>query len=122
MPDDTFAARLFILRQKVCRSRKSDLRNILFDLLFGHADPVILNGERFRILVDPHVDAVAALIRSAFAHIGKFFELCDRVRRVGDDLTDKNIFIRIQPLFDDGHHVFAGDLNISLFSHINTSV
>ena len=111
MPDDPVSARFFILGKKVRRARKSDLR-------------VVLNGQRLCVFVDGDFQAIvfAALIFRRFAHLDEFFKFGNGVYAVRHDLPQKDVFVRIKPLFYDRHHVFAGDLNISLFSHINTSL
>ena len=70
MPDDAVAACLFVFIDEIRSARKSDLRDVLFHLVFGHADAVVLNGQRLCVFVDGDFQAIvfAALIFRRFAH------------------------------------------------------
>ena len=116
MADNPVPTRFFIFVDEVCGTGKRDLSDILFDFLFRHADSVILNGQGPGFGVRRYRDAVL-LLRSGFSEIDKFFMLGDRVLSVCDDLPEEDVLFRIQPLFDDGHHVFAGNADITLFFH-----
>ena len=52
-----------------------------------------------------------------FAHIDELFMFRDGINAVGHDFSQKYVLIRVQPLFDYGHHIFAGYLNFSLLFH-----
>ena len=121
VPDDAFAARLLVLFQKVGRARKGDLGDVLFHLLLVHADAVVFHAQCAGVFVDGDLDAVLRIVCRGLAEIDELFEFRDGVDAVCHDLAQKNVLIRIQPLFDDGHHVFAGYTDVALFSHINTS-
>ena len=122
MTDDAVAARLFVLCEKVGRAGKGDLRDILLDFFLRHAEAVVLDGQRFSVLIDGNFNAEFTVKGGSLANIRQLFILRNRVDTVRNDFAEKNIFVLIEPFFDDGHHVFAGYANITLFRHINTSL
>ena len=107
VPDDPVSARFFVFFEEIRRARKGDLRDIALDLLLAHADPVVLDGEGARLLVRGDGDLERLVSRLGFADVDEFLKFRDRVRRVRDNLAQKDVLIRIQPFFNDGHHVFA---------------
>ena len=107
MSDDPFSARLFVLGKKICRAGKCDLRNVFFYLVLGHADAVVLHGKRLGILIYRDLDAELAVKLGSFPHFSKFFVFRNGIRTVCNDLAQENILVRVQPFFDNRHHVFA---------------
>ena len=115
MADDAALGVLLIavLLEEFLRAGKRDLVDILVHLFGGHADAVIDEPQLALILVGLDRHAVFDLR----VGIGDF-TLCDRVAAVGDQLADKNIFIGIQPLFDDGHDILRMNGNVAGRRHI----
>ena len=114
--DDALSARFFVFFEEVRSTREGDLRDVFFHFLFGHTDAVVFDGQRSRLVVRRDDDPIAFVFRS-FAERDELFILRDGIRCVGDDLPQKDVLIRIQPLFDDGHHIFACDPDIALSFH-----
>ena len=107
MSDDSVAVRFFVFRDKIRCTGKGDLSNIFFNLLFRHADPVIFYGERLCLFVHRNLNAVFFIRCRSLAKLDQFFKLCNGVNAVGNDFSEENILVGIEPFFDDGHHVFA---------------
>ena len=82
------------------RAGERDLIDVGLDLVLGHAHAVVNEAELARGLIHLHVDG-AALRGGAVHHA----QLGDRVAAVGNDLADEDIFIGIQPFFDDWHDI-----------------
>ena len=122
--DDAVRAILrLVLFQKLLCAGERHLRDVLFDLLRGHADAVVAKGERVLLGIGHHVDApgVFALALGQFrlAHGEKTLHLAHRVAAVGDHFAHKYILVGIQPFFDDWHDVLRIDGDRALFSHVN---
>ena len=81
------------------------------------ADAVIGDGERAGFFVAGDVHAVI-FIGGHIALERKYLVFGDCVAGVGNQLADENVFIRIQPLFDDGHDILCMNGNIAFFSHV----
>ena len=105
-----------ILLQKFLRAGKRDLTDVFLDFVRGHADAVVRHGQRARILVAYHVHAVR-LARRLFAARDQHLVFRNGVAAVGNDLSQKNIFIGIQPLFNHGHDILCMNGNAAFFSH-----
>ena len=77
MADNAAAALVFalVLLYKVERARKGDAADVLFDLLLRHADAIVGNGERFRVLVDFDVNAEVLAREVGFAEGSEPFQL-----------------------------------------------
>ena len=71
-----------------------DGADVLDDLLFGHADAVVADGQRFGVFVDAQADLpFAGEFRRGQALEAR---LVDRVRRVCNEFAQKNIPVRVQ--------------------------
>ena len=111
------AARLFIFGKEVGGTGKCYLSYVVFYLVGGHTYAVIFNGERFCVFIYRNLYAKFLAGVGNFAHIDKFFILGYGVGAVGDYLSQKDVFIGIEPLFDYGHHIFAGNFYIAFSFH-----
>ena len=89
--------------------------SLLYRFIYSFHMPVF-------IFINGYFDAILSVKNRSFAHIRQFPVFCDRINAVSHDLAQKNVFIRIEPFFDNGHHILAGYANVTLFSHINTSL
>ena len=118
MPDDSVAGSLFVFLQEIFRARKRNLRDVLFNFFFRHADAVIFDGQRFRRFVGSYVDSVVfrgIVCGLYFTHFHKFLVFRNRIHAVRNNFAKEYILIGIQPLFDNRHHIFAGNTDFSLF-------
>ena len=103
-----FRRLVLILLKELGGAGESDLCDILFHFIRGHAESVIdkLHGLLFRI--DDHFDLRLISFREfIFSHHIQFLQLRDRVASVGNHLTDKDIMIRINPFLYDRKYIFA---------------
>ena len=108
-----------VLLHKVRRTGEGHLGDVLHDLVAGHAKAVVDELDRSGLRVGDHVHAVfGVLLDLRFATVHKPLQLADRVTAVGHQFADKDVFIGIQPLLDDGHDVFCIDGYGSLSKHV----
>ena len=111
MTDNVILVRLVFIFFKECsRTGKRDLCNILFHLVSRHAKSGIRKADSLRFRIDYHVDGILMIIRIlVLAHDLKLVQLRDRVTRIRDHFTHKDIVIRIQPLLNNRKHILAVD-------------
>ena len=101
---------LGVLGDEVGRAGEGHLGDVLDDLLLGHADAVVDEGERALLRIGDHVDAVGRIVlRLGLAVVYQPAILADGVAAVGDELAHEDVFIGIQPLLDDGHDILGVD-------------
>ena len=125
MTDDlVLAGLIFILVQEVDRTGKCDLVDVFFDLFLVHTDTVIDHADRFlgRVDDDGYLECLV-VAEFRLAHHGELLQFGDRVTAVGDELTDEDVMVGIEPFLDDREDVFAADGKVSLlgfrcFCHI----
>ena len=115
MPDDpgVFGA-VLVLFQEIAGAGEGDLVDILFYLVAGHADAVVLKaqGARFLVGVDRYGEGLA-FGKLGFADAAEPLEFGDRVGAVGNQLSHEDILLGVEPFFDDGKNVLAVDGKIS---------
>ena len=109
MSDDLIRVRFsLVLVNEFSSAGESDLCDILLHLIGRHTDTVILEFQCFFLVVDIDGDL-------RFITLGKFdlsdriqfLSLGDRITAVGNQLTDKNILVRIHPLFDNRENILT---------------
>ena len=123
MSDDLIARRLVLvfLKEVLCAG-EGDIVDIFPDLVRCHAETVIRKRHRLLIRIDGNVDASLVIVRQlTLSHQRKLLPFRDGIASVGDHLTDKNVMVGIQPLLDDGKHIFTVNGKIPLFRHTHTS-
>ena len=82
------------------RAGEGHLIDVGFDLVFGHTHAVVDKPKFARGLIHLHMDG--AVLRGGAVHHA---QLGDGVAAVGNDFADEDIFIGIQPFFDDWHDI-----------------
>ena len=96
-----FRRLILILLQELGRSGERDLRNILFYFICSHSKAVINELQCLLFRVDDHLDLRLVILRHLiFAHHIQLFQFRDGVTSIGDQLSHKNIMVRIHPLLD----------------------
>ena len=109
---------ILILVDEVRRTGEGNLIDILLDLLCGHTDTVILEGDGLMLGIDDHIDSALIICRlRPLADEAQLLQLRDRITCVGDLLTYEDILIGIHPLLDDREYVFRIDRKCTLLCH-----
>ena len=99
---------VFVFLDEIRRSGERDLVDILLYFVSRHSETVIGKGHRFLLGAYNHIDARLIIKRSfILAHHFKFLELSDRITSVGDQFSDENVVIRIQPFLDNRENILA---------------
>ena len=97
---------LLLLLESVLELQRAGARDdaeVVFQLLLRHADAVVGDGDEAVFLVDGDADAeVSALHADVLVRERAVAELVDRVGRVGDDLTQEDLLVRVERV---DHHV-----------------
>ena len=111
MPDDRV---VLILLEKLLRPRKSDLVDILVDLLGRHADSLVRHGQHALVRIELHANRQIAQLALELARRGERLELLRRVHRVGDQLAQENLLVRIEEFLNDRKDVFGRYANFAV--------
>ena len=93
---------LFVFCDELLSTRKCELSDIRFDFFGSHAEAGVGESEGLRFFVDGNIDAELFIFEIGFTLVSQNFELAHRIAGVGDKLADENIFVGVEPLFDDG--------------------
>ena len=99
LTDDVDAGVLLLrsLLTELVRAGGGDHAEVVLKLLLVHADAVVGHGEAPCVLVDADLNAeVAAAEPHLVVREGQVAELVDRVRRVGNDLAQKDLELIIR--------------------------
>ena len=108
----------FIFLNEVLGTGKSDLVYIFVDFFRGHADAVIGDRERARVLVENDLDLpLRVVLYLCFADVRELTKLADSVAGVGNDFSDENILFRVEPLLKKKKNIFGVDRHraVSIF-------
>ena len=101
---------IFVFFNEIRCTGKSDLVDVLLNLLCCHTDTIVNNLDCLIFRADNHLnlwfEAVRQLILS---HHVKLFELCDGITSIGNQLPVKNIMVRIQPFLNNRKNILAID-------------
>ena len=99
---------VLVFVQEGFRAGESNVIDILPDLVRRHAKAVIDDLNLSAVRIQNHVDPCLVIIcKLGLTHHLKLLQLRNRVAAVRNQLTVKNIVVRIQPLLDDGEHVLT---------------
>ena len=102
-----------VLRLEIQRAGLGDGAQILFQLLFGHADAVIRHGEGAAVLVHRQVDLQIVLV-DADGGVGQALEipLVAGVGGVGDQLAQKDLPVGVNGIDHQVQQLFALGLEL----------
>ena len=101
---------VFVFLQKFCCAGKCDLGDVFFHFVGSHTDTVIDKFQSLFFRIYDHLDAGFVIFRKlVFAHAVQFFQFCNGVAAVGNQLTNENVMIRVHPFFYDRENIVAVD-------------
>ena len=107
---------VLILREELLGAGESDLVDVFIDLLSGHAYSVIRDRQGLLILIYGHAYTQIAQIAFHFADRRQRLQFLRRIYGIGNQLTQKDLMIRIQKFLDDGEYIVTRYPNIT-FAH-----
>ena len=112
---------VLIFFQKICRSGKGNLIDILFHFFCRHSQTIIGKGNRLFLRIDFHIDSCLVVVRKrGFTHKFQFLQFGNGIAPITHYLANKNIMVGIQPFFNNGKYIFRINRQISLLiCHIN---
>ena len=109
MTDNLVAVCLvLILLNKLGRTRKSNLRNVLFYLFRGHADSVITKTNRllFRLNRNRYSPLKVRRLRP-LSDKRKLLQFRYRIGCIGNLLTNEDVLVAVHPLLDNRENIFT---------------
>ena len=89
--------------------------DVFVDLLSGHTESAVADGQRLGIFVELDVNRQVAELALEVALLRQCLQLLRSIDSVGDHFTQENLMIGIQELFDDGENVLCCNPNITFF-------
>ena len=99
---------VFVFLQKVGSAGESDLGDVFFYLILVHAETVINEFQGLGIRIADDFDFCLVIVREGvLAHGFQLFQFGDGVAAVGNQLTDKDIMVGIEPFFYDRENIFT---------------
>ena len=109
MPNNLIAVSfILVFFNKIRRTGKSNLRNILFYFFLRHTDTVILKANGFCIRIHNNAYSTFIVCRLLpFGNQGKLLQLSYRIGSIGNLLTYKNVLIAIHPFLDNGENILT---------------
>ncbi len=114
MSDNTsIFCRIFIFFKEFLSARKSHLIDILFNFLTRHPDSLVFDGQRFCILINLHLDDWVPVFNLRFTNCCQVFQLRCRIRRVRNQLTQKNLVVAVKKLFNQRKNILHRYINTS---------
>ena len=120
MPDDPGCICVvvpLVFLDEIQGAGQRDAANVFFDLFFAHADSVVRHGQSLFLLVQCDANSVVFTVGDVpdFSQGDQTLELCNGIRGVGNDFTQENILIGVQPFFDNRENMLCFDGNTALF-------
>ena len=99
---------ILIFRDEIRSAGKSDLIDILLNLVRSHADAVIDEFQSLLLRIHDHGNPGLIVFRQGIlAHHIQLFQLRDGVAAVGNQLPVEDIVVGIEPFLDNGKNIFA---------------
>ncbi len=103
LSDDLLIAFELVIRLECQRTGACDGTEVLFELLLGHADAVIRDGDGSCVLIQIDTDREVVLAHAyGIVRQGTEVQLVDRIRCIGDQLTQEDLLMRVDRV---DHHV-----------------
>jgi hypothetical protein len=106
-------------------SRLGDGSQVGDELLLGHADTGIAEGEGVVVLVGDDVDLEALLVAdNVGVGEGSVPDLIEGIRGIGDELSEEDLLVGVEGVDDEAHQLLDVSvegkvLSGSLFSHLD---
>ena len=106
---------VLVLVQEVACSAEGNLVDVFLDFICCHAYTVVAHGDGLVFLVegDSHLQVAHLTLEVAFP--GQGLELLSGVYCIAHNLTDENLVVAVEKLFDDGEDVLCCNPNVTLF-------
>ena len=108
---DYAVGRVLILRQEFFGARESNLVDIFVDIVGGHSDTVVADGQRSGLGVDLHCHLGVAYLTLEVAERRERAELLGSVHGIADELTQKNFVVAVEEFLYDGEYIFGRNPN-----------
>ena len=101
---------IFIFLKELGCSGKCDLCDIFFYLFRSHSQTIINKLQRLLFRIHQYLDLAFVIVRKLiFSHHIQLFQLRDRIAAIGNELSHKNVMIRIHPFLNDRKYIFTVD-------------
>ena len=101
---------IFIFLKELGCSGKCDLCDIFFYLFRSHSQTIINKLQRLLFRIHQYLDLAFVIVRKLiFSHHIQLFQLRDRIAAIGNELSHKNVMIRIHPFLNDRKNIVAID-------------
>ena len=113
---------VLVFFDEILRAGKGDLGDVFFDFILRHTDAVIRDGQSFSLWVYLNLNAAFFLPGISLADGVEALQLLDSIAGVRHQLSQKNVFIRIKPFFNNRKYFFRLYFNLSFAGHIHSSV
>ena len=108
---DNAVGRVLILRQELFGTREGNLVDIFVDIVGGHSDTVVADGQRSGLGVDLHCYLGVANLTLEVAERSERAELLGSVHGIADKLTQKNFVVAVEEFLYDGEYIFGRNPN-----------
>lgn len=115
--DDLVVGGAFVFFDEFFGAGEGDLVDVFFDLVGGHADAVVGDGEGFFVFIDADDDFGVAEFAVDFAGEGDHFEFGDGVYGVGDQFAEKYFVVGVERFLDNGKNIFSMDGDRAFFEY-----
>ena len=113
-------ALFLIFGEEFLCSGEGNLGDVALYLIFGHADAVIRDNQLLFFRVDGHNDLrLIALLFGSLTDSAQALEFLDGIASVGNNLSEEDVLVRIEPLLYNWKHIFGIDADLSLPFHVN---
>ena len=117
MSDDVVGIVLVLLKE-VRHTREGNLIDILVNLLLSHADTVVANGDGTLVGIQAHADGQVAQLVFVVALFLEGLQLLRSIDGIRHHLTQENLLVAIEKLFDDGENVLGCNPNVTFLHNI----
>ena len=96
---------VFVLVEEFLGTRKGDLVDILVNLIGSHAYTIVAHSQRLGVLIDfdCNLEVIGLAIESIV--VGQCFQFLYGIDSIGNQLSQENLMIAIEELFNYGENV-----------------
>ena len=116
MADDVVGV-VFILLQEVVDTRESNLVDILVNLLLGHTDTAVRDGDGTLVSIQRYMNGHVAQFTLKLTLLSQRLQLLCGIDSIRYHLTQENLMVTVEKLFDDGEDVLSSNPDVT-FLHI----
>ena len=108
---------VLVLLKEVGNAREGNLIDIFVNLLLGHADTVVANGDSTFLGIQIHTYGEIVQFVSIFTFLLECLQFLCGVDCIRNHLTQENLLVAIEKLFDDGENILSCNPDVT-FLHI----